>query len=70
MTDKPKNPKGRGESEMRKIMHARVHELHKQLIEEEGEKAKVLPKYYFADKIADMTGYKSATVSLIMNRKQ
>lgn len=61
--------KGRGVSAMRIIMHRRVHELHTKLIEEEGDRAKYLPKSFFADKISDETGYKSRTVSLIMNRK-
>lgn len=61
---------GRGISSMRIIMHRRVHELHKQFIEEEGpERASHLDKSYYADKIAQITGYATLTVSRIMNKK-
>ena len=61
---------GRGISAMRIIQHRRVHELHKQFIEEEGpERASHLSKSYFAEKIAKETGYADLTVSRIMNEK-
>ena len=54
---------------MRIIMHRRVHELHRKFVEEEGKNASLLPKSYYASKIADELGYKALTVSLIMNEK-
>lgn len=65
-----KKKNGRGISAIRIIMHRKVHELHREYVSEEGEKAKYLGKAYFADKIAAATGYSPITVSRIMNSKE
>ena len=69
MDTKPKR-KGRGISTVRIFMHRRVHELHRQFRQEEGDKAKYLGNTYFAEKIASETGYAIVTVRKIMNSKE